>query len=91
MTGMEVGFLALINLTLYLSSPCINICVAGREIVNFLEHGLSFHVAQEMAIEDESDIQTRLQRAFLITDIHARHAGVLTSGATVAACLIKVC
>lgn len=63
---------------------------AGREIVNFLEHGLSYHVAQEMAVDDESDIQTRLQRAFLMTDIHARHAGVLTSGATVAACLVKV-
>lgn len=59
--------------------------------MNFLEHGLSFHVAQELAVEDESDIQTRLQRAFLMTDIHARHAGVLTSGATVAACLVKVC
>jgi hypothetical protein len=58
--------------------------------VNFLEHGLSFHVAQELAFEDDSDIQTRLQRAFLMTDIHARHAGVLTSGATVAACLVKV-
>lgn len=59
--------------------------------MNFLEHGLSFHVAQELAIDDDSDIQTRLQRAFLMTDIHARHAGVMTSGATVAACLVKVC
>lgn len=58
--------------------------------MNFLEHGLSFHVAQELAVEDESDIPTRIQRAFLMTDIHARHAGVLTSGATVATCLIKV-
>jgi hypothetical protein len=62
----------------------------GREIVDFLEHGLSYHVAQELSIDDSSDIETRLVRAFLMADIHAQQASILASGATVAICLVKV-
>lgn len=58
-------------------------------MVDFLEHGLSFHVAQELAVPDV-DIEQQLVRAFLMTDIHAKHAGIAASGATVALCLVKV-
>jgi hypothetical protein len=60
-------------------------------MVDYLEHGLSFHVAQELSVvDDKIDVETRLVRAFLMADIHARQAGVLNSGATAATCLIKV-
>ena len=60
-------------------------------MVDFLEHGLSFHIANELNTVDETvDIETRLVRAFLMADIHAKKAGVNSSGATVATCLVKV-
>lgn len=60
-------------------------------MVDFLEHGLSHHIAEELSVEDEAaDMKTRLERAFLMADIHSRKVGVLSSGATVACCLIKV-
>jgi len=95
----------------------------GRDIVDFLEHGMTYHVARELRqnprstttkaseaggedgndtdaensgnagnnCNDEAvDLKTRIVRAFLMTDIHARQAGILTSGATVAMCLVKV-
>jgi serine/threonine protein phosphatase PrpC len=37
-----------------------------------------------------TDLALALERAFLITDIHAKHVGISSSGATVAMCLIKV-
>jgi serine/threonine protein phosphatase PrpC len=37
-----------------------------------------------------ADLALALERAFLITDIHAKHVGISSSGATVAMCLIKV-
>jgi hypothetical protein len=39
---------------------------------------------------DDVSLKTRLERAFLMTDIHARQAGVIHSGATVACCLVEV-
>lgn len=63
----------------------------GRDMVDFLEHSLSRHLAQELLLEDETiSTQKRLERAFLVTDIHAQHAGISSSGATVACCIIKV-
>ena len=120
----------------------------GRDMVDFLEHALPFHVAQELQqkeqqaeqqqqssrlpqkqqqqqqqkqnLEDNNDsnnnnnnrnkmngiqqgsedvecdgcsppnIETRLERAFLMADLHARQVGIKTSGATVAICLVKV-
>lgn len=64
----------------------------GRDMVDFLEHGMSFHIAQELAFADDGtlDMETRLVRAFLMADIHATKAGVKSSGATVAVCLVKV-
>jgi len=73
----------------------------GRDIVDFLEHGLSYHMARELqhtatttsSEEDEGDdvsLQTRIERAFLMADVHARQSGLLTSGSTVALCLVKV-
>jgi hypothetical protein len=63
-------------------------------MVDYLEHGLSYHVAQELAADENNNgtatMQTRMERAFLMADIHARQAGILASGATVAVCLIKV-
>ena len=114
----------------------------GRDMVDFLEHALPFHVAQELQqqkeqqaeqqqeqqssrlpqkqqqqqkqnLEDNNNrnkmngiqegsedvecdgcsppsIETRLERAFLMADLHARQVGIKTSGATVAICLVKV-
>jgi len=63
----------------------------GREMVDFLEAGgLSYHVAQEWLLDDTSvSKKERLERAFLLADLHARHLGVSTSGATVALCLVE--
>jgi hypothetical protein len=59
--------------------------------VNFLVHALPFHVASELN-ENTNDpgIPKQLERAFLMADLHAKQAGVLASGATVAICLVKV-
>jgi len=58
-------------------------------MVDFLEHSLSFHVAQELK-EETVKIETRLVRAFLMTDVHSRGANIMSSGATVAICLVRV-
>ena len=63
----------------------------GREMVEYLESFLSFHVAEELRHNDGADVATRMERAFLIADIHATQCGVSTSGATVITCLLKVC
>ena len=79
----------------------------GRDMVTFLRDGLIHHVAYELTVEDDDndaenrntnaskdsfdDMRRRLERAFLVTDIHARQSGILSSGSTVALCLIKVC
>ena len=53
----------------------------GRDIVEFLECSLATNVAEELNVVDDSiDIQTRLERAFLITDIQSRKKGLMTSG-----------
>ncbi len=62
----------------------------GREMVDYLEHGLSYHVAQELQFQDDASIPERLERAFLMADIHSKQLGITTSGATVAICLIQV-
>ena len=59
-------------------------------MVEYLEHGLSYHVAQELQCQDQSSILNRLERAFLIADIHSNQIGVTMSGATVAVGLVKV-
>ncbi|GKZ01218.1 hypothetical protein MPSEU_001073100 [Mayamaea pseudoterrestris] len=62
----------------------------GRDMVDFLEHSLSRHLAHEILDDDETvELSTRLERAFLITDIHALKSGVTNSGATVACCVIQ--
>ena len=62
----------------------------GREMVEYLETFLSFHVAAELRHSDDADMATRLERAFLMADIHATQCGVSTSGSTVITCLLKV-
>jgi hypothetical protein len=60
-------------------------------MVDFLEKGLIHHVAEELGCQkDSADTATRLERAFLMADIHSQQAGVQSSGATVALCLVKV-
>ena len=63
----------------------------GRDIVEFLEDGLVYHVSHELQI-DETDsngsIPERLERSFLMADIHSKALGLMNSGATVAVCLI---
>ncbi|KAL7579622.1 hypothetical protein ACA910_007986 [Epithemia clementina (nom. ined.)] len=81
----------------------------GRDMVDFLEHAMPFHVAQELEDDDDSPLiiidnndnknitkkqalpsmETRLERAFLMADLHARQVGITASGATVAICLVK--
>ncbi|KAL3929808.1 MAG: hypothetical protein SGBAC_012045 [Bacillariaceae sp.] len=80
----------------------------GRDMVEYLEDGLQWHVAQELLCcsagpggeeEEESSsssspssslsIEARLERAFLMADIHSKQMGVSMSGATVAMCLVK--
>jgi len=63
----------------------------GRDMVDFLEHAMPFHVAQELEAAGAEDVpmETRMERAFLMADIHGRHAGITASGATVALCLVK--
>lgn len=104
----------------------------GRDIVEFLEDALLYHVSQELQIETETDntdnntettepspnndndnnnninindnnqinriittntntndsIPERLERAFLMADIHSKTMGLTSSGATVAVCLV---
>ena len=60
----------------------------GRDMVDFLEHGLSYHVAQEL--RSTSCRTQALERAFLVADVHAKHLGIQTSGATVACALVEV-
>lgn len=57
--------------------------------MDYLEHGLIHHIAQEMN-ETGVDIETKMTRAFLMADIHSYQAGVHSSGAAVAVCLVKV-
>ncbi|KAL7441597.1 hypothetical protein ACHAXH_010030 [Discostella pseudostelligera] len=50
---------------------------------------LSTNPAALLEIEPESKaVQTALERAFLITDIQSRLDGIITSGATVACCIV---
>jgi hypothetical protein len=63
---------------------------SGRDMVEYLEHGLVYHVAQELKYKDDATMATRLERSFLMADIHSRQLGVTMSGATVAMCLVKV-
>lgn len=60
-------------------------------MVKFLRHALSYHVAEELNdADDDSSIEERIRRAFILTDIHGRKKNILSSGATVALCLVKV-
>ena len=64
----------------------------GRDMVEYLEHFLSFHVAEELKHDDDdATMAVRLERAFVLADIHAMQCGVNTSGATVVTCLVQVC
>jgi serine/threonine protein phosphatase PrpC len=63
--------------------------LTGRDICNFLEEALAENVAIELEHDDDASMETRLERAFLITDIQALKMGLTTSGATVAICLIQ--
>ena len=72
----------------------------GRQMVEYLEDGLLFHVSAEMNAPDHDEaregegssgpvsVLQRLERAFLMADIHSKALGVTTSGATVAVCLV---
>lgn len=65
--------------------------ILGRDTVNFLEETLAKNVAQELAFQDDDEVtmETRLERAFLLTDIQSKQFGLETSGATVAICLVS--
>lgn len=69
-------------------SPTTILQHTGRDIVNFLEETLHHNVALELSHTDDATMTTRLERAFLMTDIQSKQFGLETSGATVAMCLI---
>jgi len=77
-----------IHITALLSFPFL---YSGRDIADFLETNLSKNIAQELAHDDDASVATRIERAFLLTDIQSRKANLLTSGATVVTCLFKKC
>lgn len=45
--------------------------------------------SSDKEIVDNAPIETRLERAFLITDVESKMMGIQTSGATVCICLVK--
>lgn len=60
-------------------------------MVEYLEANFMRNVAEELNCnDDEADVHTRLERAFLVSDIQSRMMGIQTSGATVALCLVQV-
>lgn len=61
----------------------------GRETVEFLDGALVKNVAAELNCKDDASIHARLERAFLMTDVQSHMAGIKSSGATVAMCLVK--
>lgn len=78
------------KLTLSTAFDALSFLLVGRDMVEYLEHGLSYHVAQELKCQDDASMATRLERAFLMADIHSRQMGVTMSGSTVAICLVQV-
>ena len=64
----------------------------GRDLVEFIQHAMPFHVAQELDTMDgdEEARKMKVLRAFLMADIHARQVGITSSGAAVAICLVQV-
>ena len=48
------------------------------------------NIAEELNMDDNTSIHNKLERAFLMTDAESKMAGIQTSGATVAVCLVKV-
>lgn len=61
----------------------------GRDMVEYLEYFLAYHVAEELKHGDDAPVAERLERAFVLADIHATQCGVETSGSTVVVCLVK--
>ena len=64
----------------------------GRDMVDFIQHAMPFHVAQELDTlddEDEDAHKLKLLRAFLMADIHARKLNITSSGAAVAVALVQ--
>lgn len=60
----------------------------GRQMVEFLQPALLYHLRHEL--QDTSvHMHIRLERAFLLCDIHAKCMGICYSGATVTVCLIR--
>jgi hypothetical protein len=70
-----------------ISNPCFP---SGRETVEILDGALVKNVAAELNCKDDASIHARLERAFLMTDVQSHMAGIKSSGATVAMCLVKV-
>lgn len=64
------------------------LALSGRDIVNFLEQVLEDNIARELLHDDDASIKTRVERAFLMTDIQSKQMGLITSGSTVAVCLL---
>jgi hypothetical protein len=84
------GTISFLKVSTVFVSLIVFSCCVGRDMVDYLEHGLSFHIAQELHCDDDATTAMRLERAFLIADVHSRSTGITMSGATVAVCLVKV-
>lgn len=61
----------------------------GRQIADFLETNLEETILQELKLQDDADVQERLTRAFLLTDMNAKKLGITTSGATAVSALLS--
>ena len=67
---------------------CLNLI--GRDNVNFLEDALADNVAEEIRHKDGANMTTIIERAFLLAYIQSSMAGIMTSGATVAICIVNI-
>jgi serine/threonine protein phosphatase PrpC len=61
----------------------------GRQIVDYLEHGLESMVIEEFLFEDDASHLERITRAFLRTDMNTKVLDITTSGATAVVTLLS--
>jgi serine/threonine protein phosphatase PrpC len=61
----------------------------GRETVDYLSTSLHSNIATELNQPETTPLHTRIESAFLITDVESHLAGIKSSGATVAVSLVE--
>jgi serine/threonine protein phosphatase PrpC len=61
----------------------------GRETVDYLSTSLHSNIATEFNQSEKTPLHSRIESAFLITDVESHLAGIKSSGATVAVSLVE--